>query len=289
MYPPVVTKEPKAVEAEVQAIHQMLYPASDPVFVKNAFEWAIECFTGRREGYQAVDARYHDLEHTMQGTLCMIRLLRGRAAAGAEPHLTAREFSLGLLAILLHDTGYLKQREDLTGTGAKYTITHVARSAEFAGQLLQEKGYAKPDIQTVQNMIRCTGLNADLNSIPFSGQIERITGYALAASDLLGQMAASDYVEKLPVLYGEFAEAAAFTGDRAHFISAFHSSQDLIERTPAFWENSIRPKLDTELLGLWRFLNDPFPDGPNEYIARIEENMQRIRTRRRDPQLADIG
>jgi len=43
------------------------------------------------------------------------------------------------------------------------------------------------------------------------------------------------------------------------------------------------------LLGLWRFLNAPFPDGPNEYIGRIEANMQRIRNRRRNPQLADIG
>jgi hypothetical protein len=42
-----------------------------------------------------------------------------------------------------------------------------------------------------------------------------------------------------------------------------------LSERPGFWENSIRPKLDAELLGLWRFLNAPFPDGPNEYIAAL--------------------
>jgi hypothetical protein len=285
MYPPVATNDPMAVEKEVHATYLALYPRADGAFVNLAFEWIRECFTGRREGYQAVDARYHDLEHTMQGTLCMTRLLRGRDAVGVEPRSSAREFCLGILAILLHDTGYLKKQEDLAGTGAKYTITHVSRSVEFAGQLLSAKSYLKPDIQAVQSMIRCTGLNANLSTIPFNSQIERITGYALATSDLLGQMAAADYVEKLPVLYAEFAEASAFSGDHTHFISAFASPKDLAEKTPAFWERSIRPKLDNELLGLWRFLSQPYPSGPNEYINRIEANMERIKRRLADPQM----
>ena len=36
----------------------------------------------------------------------------------------------------------------------------------------------------------------------------RIVGFALGTADLLGQMAAPDYVDKLPVLYDEFVEAA---------------------------------------------------------------------------------
>jgi len=284
----VATKDPKAVEREVRAIYLALYPQEDPAFVAQTFAWAIECFTGHHRGYQAVDALYHDLEHTLQGTLCMARLLRGRDAAGAEPRLAAREFRLGLLAILLHDTGYLKKRDDVSGTGAKYTITHVGRSADFAGHLLAEKGFSKRDIQAVQNMIRCTGLNAKLSAIPFETQVERIVGYALATADLLGQMAAEDYVEKLPVLYGEFAEAAAFSGDPNHFIAKFVSPDDLVAKTPSFWERAMRPKLDTELLGLWRFLNDPYPDGSNEYIARIEANMERIKSRLQARQTAEV-
>jgi hypothetical protein len=282
----VATRDPGAVEREVQAIYTALHPQGDVAFVAQSFHWVIECFTGHHPGYQVVDARYHDLEHTMQGSLCMVRLLRGRQRAGAEPVLGERAFRLGLLAILLHDTGYLKKRDDVAGTGAKYTITHVGRSAEFAGHLLAEKNFVGADIRAVQNMIRCTGLNARVASIPFDAHTERITGYALATADLLGQMAAEDYVEKLPVLYGEFAEAAAYSGDKAHFVASFKSAQDLREKTPIFWERTIRPKLENDLLGLWRFLNDPYPDGPNEYISRIEANMARIKGQFRAPEPA---
>jgi hypothetical protein len=277
MYPLVATKDPEAVEREVRAAYQTLYPTGENrAFIARAFEWALECFTGHYQGYQAVDARYHDLEHTMQGTLCMFRLLRGREKVGVEPRLGEHEFRLGLLAMLLHDTGYLKTRDDVDGTGAKYTITHVARSADFAAQLMGQKGCPERDIRAVQNMIRCTGLNAKLVAIPFDSTIERIVGYALATGDLLGQMAADDYVDKLPVLYHEFAEAAAYSGDKSHFVATFDSSDELLSRTPRFWKSSILPKLDGELLGLWRFLNDPYPDGPNDYIDRIETNMERI-------------
>src|SRR5262249_62118285 len=139
--------------------------------------------------YQPVDALYHDFEHTLQGTLCMARLLRGRHHAGAQPRLTERMFRLGVLAILLHDTGYLKKREDTEGTGAKYTVTHVERSAEFADQLLADKGFVPTDIKAVQNMIHCTGVDATLSVIPFQSELEKVVGYALGTADLLGQMA----------------------------------------------------------------------------------------------------
>ena len=277
MRPPVDTKNPNAVARDVHAIYTAAYPAGDPGFISRAFAWAVQCFQGEWPGYQPVDARYHDFEHTLQGTLCMVRLLACRHAVGTEPRLPERTFHLGLLAILLHDTGYLKKREDRAGTGAKYTITHVARSADFAGELLAQKDYPAPDIAAVQNMIRCTGLNAKLAQIPFESEVDRVAGYALATADLLGQMAAEDYVDKLPVLYGEFAEATAYTGDKTHFVASFTDAQDLLRKTPIFWENAIKPKLDRELLGLWRFLNDPYPGGPNPYVSRIEANMEKIR------------
>src|SRR5438093_430889 len=123
MYAPVSTKDPAAVEAEVQSAYLANFPDGDRFFVPRIFGWAIECFTGNYRDYQAVDAHYHDFEHTLQGTLCMARLLRGRSLAGAEPPLPQRMVRLGLVAILLHDTGYLKKREDTQGTGAKYTVT----------------------------------------------------------------------------------------------------------------------------------------------------------------------
>jgi hypothetical protein len=276
MYPTVVTKDPTAVEREVQSTYLAIFPKGDSKFVSQAFDWAKDCFTGRYKDYQAVDARYHDFEHTLQGTLCMARLLRGRHSVKAQPQVTQRMFHLGLLAILLHDTGYLKKRDDTSGTGAKYTVTHVDRSAAFAAVLLKEKGFSLEDIQTVQNMIHCTGVDAALSVIPFQNEMEKIVGHALGTADLLGQMAAADYVEKLPVLYGEFAEAAQFSKDKTHFISMFSSVADLMNKTPTFWEKYVQVKLSRDFGGLFRFLNDPYPDGPNEYLQRVEANMQRL-------------
>jgi hypothetical protein len=277
MFAPVVTKDPSAVAAEVQATYRELFPEGDPLFVPRAFAWTTECFTGKHPDYQAIDARYHDLEHTMQGTLCFGRLLRARRRVNAHPELPQRLFELGLLAMLFHDTGYLKRRDDLSGTGAKYTVTHVSRSAEFAAVLLAEKGFNPTDVEAVQNMIRCTGVDAALKGIPFHDDPEKIVGHALGTADLLGQMAADDYVEKLPVLYSEFAEATEFSKEKTHFIALFTSAYDLLKRTPTFWENYVRLKLERDFGGLYRFLNDPYPDGGNYYLACIEVNMERIR------------
>jgi len=277
MYPPVSTKDPRAVEVEVQAAYLEIFPVGERTFVPRIFGWAIECFTGRHGDYQAIDAHYHDFEHTLQGTLCMARLLRGRHRAGAEPPLTQRMFELGLLAILLHDTGYLKKREDKEGTGAKYTVTHVERSTEFAEVLLREKGFSAKDIQAVQDMIRCTGVDARLSAITFQSELEKVVGFALGTADLLGQMAAQDYVEKLPILFSEFAEAAKFSHDETHFIGMFTSAADLMQKTPIFWEKYVQTKLNREFGGLYRFLNDPFPSGPNAYLDQIENNMERLR------------
>ena len=96
-------------------------------------------------------------------------------------------FQLGMIAILFHDTGYLKRKEDMEGTGAKYTVVHVRRSAELTAAFLKQKHYSATDIKAVQNMILCTGLNAPLSTIPFQSELEKTIGFALATADLLGQ------------------------------------------------------------------------------------------------------
>ncbi|MEW6157717.1 MAG: hypothetical protein AB1813_09805 [Verrucomicrobiota bacterium] len=278
MYPQVDTKDPSAVEAEVQSTYRSMFPQGNELFVPRAFFWAIDCFTGHYRDYQQIDARYHDFEHTLQGTLCMVRLLDGRYRANIQPELNQRIFELGLLAILLHDTGYLKKKGDCEGTGAKYTLVHVTRSMEFAAELLREKGFSPADIKSVQNMIRCTGVNVDLTAIPFCDELERTVGYALGTADLLGQMAANDYVDKLPILYQEFAESDRYNKACGRPAKAmFSSAQDLVQKTPMFWEKYVQPKINLDFRALYRFLNHPYPDGPNFYIDRITENIDRLR------------
>jgi hypothetical protein len=274
----LLTHDPLAVATEVQDLYQSMFPAVGRLFVPQAFGWAIDCFTGYFEDYQPVDTRYHDFEHTLQGTLCMARILHGRYCAEANPVLTRHYFELGLLAILLHDTGYLKRRDDTQGTGAKYTAVHVTRSMEFAAKLLAKKKFSEEDIWAVQNMIRCTGVDAVLTAIPFQSALEEVTGLALGAADLVGQMAAEDYVEKLPALYAEFAEAAAAHGNNnPPLFGQFSSEEDLMSKTPLFWKKHVQKKLEREFAGMHHFLNCPYPDGPNFYLERIEANLRKLR------------
>jgi hypothetical protein len=277
MQKPINTRDPSQVEAEVQQAYLVMFPQGDREYIPKIFKWATSWFGGRYLDYQAIDAHYHDLEHTLQGILCMAQLLRGRHAQKAEPRLTQRMFELGMLAILMHDTGYLKKRGDVDGTGAKYTLTHVDRSIEFAGALMVANDYPVEEILAVQNMIRCTGVNVKLEAIQFQNDLEKIVGFSLGTADLLGQMAAADYVDKLPILYLEFAEAATYNAGKMKAGGFFSSADDLMQKTPMFWEKYVQSKINKEFLGLFHFLSDPYPDGPNDYIDRIEANVGRIR------------
>ncbi len=281
MNPEIDTRHTSSVEVAIHAVYRSMFPQGDHTFVPQIFEWATACFTGAYKDYQAIDARYHDFEHTLQGALCFSRLLHGRHCVKAQPALTQRIFELGLLAILLHDTGYLKKRGDDEGTGAKYTLIHVARSAEFAKELLSEKGFSTTEIQAVQNMIRCTGVNVDLSKIPFQNELEKIVGFALGTADLLGQMAARDYVDKLPILYSEFEESAQYNAGKGTATGTFKSARELMEKTSVFWEKYVRPKIDNDFQGVYHFLNSPYPNGKNPYVERIETNLTVLRERLR--------
>jgi hypothetical protein len=279
MYPPVDTKDALAVEAEVQQRYRSLFPQGDQGFIGRAFGWVRDWFGGLSPGCQAVDVSYHDLEHTLQGVLCLVRLLEGRHRVGAVPVFTQRIFELAVLAMLLHDTGYLKRRSDTQGTGAKFALTHVRRSVEFAAVALAKEGMAPAEIWAIQNMIRCTGLEVDMSRIGFTDALERLAGMAVGTADLLGQMAAVDYLAKLPTLYAELEEAVRFAGDSRAAKWLVASAEEMINRTPQFWDNYVFPRIVNDFEGMYRFLNDPYPDGPNPYLERIAANLEPLRAR----------
>jgi len=72
-------------------------------------------------------------------------------------------------------------------------------------------------------------------------------------------------------------------------VASFRSAEELVARTPSFWENFVKPRLEREFFGLYRFLNDPYPDGPNPYIVRIEAHMERLRQRLATPDRDEAG
>ena len=50
-----------------------------------------------------------------------------------------------------------------------------------------------------------------------------------------------------------------------------------MQKTPAFWEKYVQVKLNRDFGGIYRFLNNPYPVGPNYYLERIEANIKKLR------------
>ena len=270
------TKSVQAVAAASRDLFRFMFPAGSPALLDRLFSDVARMFGGKFPDYRAIDMRYHDFEHTLQATLCLTRLLAGRHRAAVEPILTRRQFERGLASVLLHDTGYLKRHSDREGTGAKYTFCHVQRSCDMAANYLPSLGFAPAEITVVQQAIACTGPRSEIHLIPFSEPIGKFIGSAVATADYLGQMAAPDYVDELPILFGEFEESDDFEGVPAEK-RIFKSASELIKKTPGFWEKFVRPKLETDFGAAYRFLADPYPDGPNAYIEAIERNIACVR------------
>lgn len=278
MLPPVDTKNPAAVALLARNIFLQLFPGASPTLLDRAFQDIELLFSGRHPDYQAIDLRYHDFEHTLQATVCLTFLLEGAQQSGESGQLTARQFELAIAAALLHDSGYLKARSDESGTGAKYTLTHVLRSCAFAASYLPTLGVNEKEIARVLSAINCTGPNNEIGRLQFDDPTECLIGCSLATADLLGQMAAADYPDKLEVLYGEFLESDNFVA-MPRERRRFKSPQDLVLKTPYFWAKVIRPRLDTDFKAVYRFLARPYPAGPNAYLDGVERNIAIVRQR----------
>jgi len=272
MLPLIDTKNTAAVAEATCSTFVVMFPRRTPSLLPRLFSDVDAMFAGHYLDYQAIDTPYHDLEHTLQVTWCLAQMLAGRHQVGIEPRLNERQFELAIAAALLHDTGYLKMRADLEGTGAKYTFTHVLRSCAVASSYLPSIGVSLDELDGVLGAIRCTNSSTRIRRLYFQHPIEGLVGCAVATADYLGQMSVPNYLEELPRLFAEFNESDNFAGvppEQRHF----HTAEELIAQTPEFWRTSVMPKLDNELLGLYRFLAKPYPDGPNQYMEAVNRNI----------------
>lgn len=278
MFPRVDTKNASAAAGWVQQKFASAYGSGPSASIERLFSDVETLFAGRHPDYNAVDLRYHDLEHTLQATVCLAELLEGYQRSAKAPTITARQFELGIAAVMLHDAGYLKLRSDRSGTGAKYTFCHVLRSCAYAASYLPTWGANESEVGAVLSAINCTGPTKEISRLHFRDATERFIGSALASADYLGQMSAPDYPDELGILFAEFAESDDFIHVPATE-RLFASAEDLIARTPGFWRQVVLPKLENEFQGAYRYLANPLPDGPNDYLDAATRNVERIEQR----------
>jgi hypothetical protein len=270
------TRNPSAVAGVIEELHQRLFPGARAPYVRPVMQKIEQAFAGRWRDYQAMDTAYHDLEHTLQATLCCLRILSGHQRANGHPTLAPRNFSMAFHAMLLHDIGYLKKRDDQEGTGAKYTLIHEPRGCDIAHEFLAEENWAPDDIERACSLILCTGPRSNLGGTKFGDPTHRLLAQAVCTADFLSQMSDPGYLQKLPDLFEEFVES-----DRSNNIPAdqqqFKTLGDLYRNTPTFWEKFVMPKLQHECGNIGRYLADPFPDGPNPYFDQVQANIAAIR------------
>lgn len=278
MFPLIDTRKAEAVAAFVVSKFESMFPDAESNWSLQILGDIDALFAGRHPDYQAVDLKYHDFEHTMQATVCLVHLLEGRHAAGAEPVFGPRQFQLAIAAVLLHDTGYLKLRSDTEGTGAKYTFCHVLRSCAFAAAYLPRFGLSRDEIEDVMGAINYTGPTTEPGKLYFREASARSIGCALGTADFLSQMAAPEYPDELEFLFQEIAESDDFV--RVPMSKrTFQTAEQLIERTPLFWELFVRRRLEVDYQGVYHFLDRPLVNGSNGYVRAVERNIAEVRRR----------
>jgi hypothetical protein len=277
MLPQVDFDSPSDVADFVGVKFGALYPGADPALLRRLFGDVAALFAGRRPGFAAIDLKYHNLRHTLMATVCMTLLLEGQHSA-ADGELKARDFELAIAAVLLHDAGYVKDKADTAGTGAKYTSSHIQRSCAFAAAYLAETGATQAEIEGVLSAINCTGPNSEISRLNFRNEASRTVGCFLATADYLAQLADPQYPEKLGELFAEFRESDDYANVPPEK-RAFKSEEDMVCRTPGFWIHFVKPKLEGDFQAVYRYLERPLNSGRNDYLAAVDENFVRIERR----------
>jgi hypothetical protein len=276
----ISVEDPQRVRDAVLGLFGARFAGADLAPLARAFDDFAALFEGRYPGYLACDTLYHDIRHTLDMTLAMARLIDGheRSCAGAE-RLGARRAMLGVLVALLHDSGYLKRSsESHVENGAVFTKIHVSRSADFISSYLPQIGFGA-EAPLAARLVHFTGYEMEIEDIRVDEPKDRLIGCLVGTADLIGQMSDRMYLEKCrEFLYREFVigEVAREKLADGREIVRYASPEDLILKTPGFYEYVARARIDRKLGGVDRYIGAHF-DGPDLYQTEIDRNMDFLR------------
>lgn len=272
----VNTTDPVAVNAAVDRIFVGLYPDTSTRVLDRAFRDLARLHHGEYPGYRACDTTYHNLQHTLDVTLAMARLMDGYEGSPERADILGpRLFSLGVVTALFHDIGYLRRETDTRHkNGAEYTLKHVARGARFLEGYLGKLGMAKL-APMAKRIIHFTGYERSINTIRLANPVFRLLGNLLGTADIIAQMSDRCYLEKCrDRLFLEFVAgglAARDDNDQRAGVQ-FKSAEDLVVKTPGFYSAAM-DRLNNQLGGVYHFAETHFK-GRNLYIETIERNIR---------------
>jgi hypothetical protein len=268
------TTDPIEVCDQTVQLFRGLFPEGSSRPMERAFDDLSQLYHGKHPDYHACDTEYHDIQHVLDVTLAMARLLDGyhRDPKGSAP-LSPELFNVGIVAALFHDVGYLRRRNDRKHrNGAEYTLVHVGRGSRFLKEYLPGIGLKRyADAASV--MVHFTGYERDADTIRMSDPVQRRVGEILGTADIIAQMSDRCYLEKChDRLYPEFVLGgiASRKMPNGEIKVIYKSGRDLLSKTPAFYANAMK-RLDEKLHRAYGYAEIHF-DGENLYIAEMEKN-----------------
>jgi hypothetical protein len=270
------TTDPQVVNDEVDRIYLELYPSAPTKLLDHAFRDLTRLYRGEYPGYNPCDTAYHDVQHVLDVTLAMARLIDGyeRSRVGSQPFGDSL-FRLGVITALFHDMGYVRALDDHEHqNGAEYTLTHVSRGSVFLRDYLPKIGMAEmADIAA--ELIHFTGYEMPVGKIKVPSPIYRLLGSMLGSADIIAQMSDRCYLEKCrDRLYPEFVAGGLATKRTAEGGEQviFASGDDLVIKTPIFFQGASK-RLDLDLGACYTYAQSHF-GGQNLYLEELNKNIQ---------------
>jgi hypothetical protein len=276
----VQVSKPAAVRDAVHELFADTYPGASFDKLWLAFYDFERLFTGQYPGYLGCDTTYHDMQHTLDMTLALARLMVGyeRSVDPAE-RLGAHRAQMVVITSLFHDSGYIRheERDKDFQNGAEFTLYHVSRSADFLRRYLPKLGLSR-DVAVSSIIVHFTGYELDLDKIELEDPRDAIGGHLIGTADLIAQMADRCYLEKCrDRLYNEFVLGgiAVETPGPGQYLVRYESGIDLLKKTPGFYQQVSKERLDSKFNRAYRYAEVLY-DGSNPYVEAIKTNLTHL-------------
>ena len=276
----VQVSNPAAVRSAVQQLFAQTFPGASFDKLWLAFYDFERLFTGRYPGYLGCDTTYHDMQHTLDMTLALARLVSGYERS-VEPHdrLGAARAQMAIITSLFHDAGYIRHetRDKDFINGAEFTLYHVSRSADFLRRYLPELGLAR-DVGVASMIVHFTGYELNLDDIELDDPRDVICGHLIGTADMIAQMADRCYLEKCrDRLFSEFVVGgvAVENAKPGEFMVRYKSGNDLLQKTPTFYQQVMRERLNAKFNRVYRYIEVLY-NGQNPYIDAIANNIAHL-------------
>jgi hypothetical protein len=277
----VQVSSPPKVRAAVRDLFGSLYPHNSFDSVWLAFHDFERMFSGLDPSYHAVDTTYHDMQHTLDMTLALARLIAGHeVTVEASDRLGPDRAELAIVSALFHDVGYLRHRELDAGAvnGAVFTRTHVSRGGRYLEGYLPRIGLEQ-FVPVISRIMHFTGYEMAYDQIELEEPKDSVVGHLLGTADIVAQLADRCYLEKCrDRLYPEFVLGGVALGDSPGGKVLYHSAEDLLGKTLSFYQTNARLRLERNFNHVYRYLEAFFDGGHSPYIRFIRKNLAFLST-----------